>query len=418
MKSAVETLSPTRVKLDVEVPFEDLAASLDKAYKTIAASVSIPGFRKGKIPARIIDQRVGRGAVLEEAVNAYLPEAYAEAVRESGVRPVGRPDVEVTGIEDGKALTFSAEVDVRPEFDLPAFDSIVVEVAAAEVTEEDIDKQLTSLRSRFASLTPVERAAADGDVLLVDIAGFDEEGNPVDDLVGNAMSYELGTEGLLPGFDEAVAGATAGETRTFEFSPEVGEFEGRTLEVKATVTAVRERILPAADDDFAGMASEFDTIEELRKDMTGRIAEMKKVEQMNEARQKVLQALLDALDIPLPEGAITAEVEEHFADGHGDDEHREAFIKDTRDGLKTQFILDKIGEGQEIPVGEAELSGWLVQQAPRYGVSPDQLAQALVENGQVDMAFVDIRRGKALTIAAQGARIVDPSGAQLDLSGI
>ena len=358
------------------------------------------------------------GAALEEAVNAYLPEAYAEAVRESGVRPVGRPDVEVTGIEDGKALTFSAEVDVRPEFDLPAFDSIVVEVAAAEVTEEDIDKQLTSLRSRFASLTPVERAAAEGDVLLVDIAGFDEEGNPVDDLVGNAMSYELGTEGLLPGFDEAVAGATAGETRTFEFSPEVGEFEGRTLEVKATVTAVRERILPAADDDFAGMASEFDTIEELRKDMTGRIAEMKKVEQMNEARQKVLQALLDALDIPLPEGAITAEVEEHFADGHGDDEHREAFIKDTRDGLKTQFILDKIGEGQEIPVGEAELSGWLVQQAPRYGVSPDQLAQALVENGQVDMAFVDIRRGKALTIAAQGARIVDPSGAQLDLSGI
>jgi len=418
MKSAVETLSPTRVKLDVEVPFEDLASSLDKAYKTIAASVSIPGFRKGKIPARIIDQRVGRGAVLEEAVNAYLPEAYAEAVRESGVRPVGRPDLEVTGIEDGKTLTFSVEVDVRPEFELPAFDSIVVEVAAAEVTEEDIDKQLPNLRTRFASLTPVERAAVEGDVLLVDIAGFDEEGNPVDDLVGNAMSYELGTEGLLPGFDEAVAGASAGETRTFEFTPEVGEYEGRTLEVKATVTAVRERILPAADDDFAGMASEFDTIAELRTDMTGRIAEMKKVEQMNEARQKVLQALLDTLDIPLPEGAINAEIEEHFADGHGDDEHREAFIKDTRDGLKTQFILDKIGEGQEIPVGEAELSGWLVQQAPRYGVGPDQLAQALVENNQVDMAFVDIRRGKALTIAAQGARVVDPSGAQIDLSGI
>lgn len=414
MKSAVETLSPTRVKLSVEVPFEDLGESIDAAYKRIAENVTIPGFRKGKVPSRIIDQRVGRGAVLEEAVNEYMPHAYTEAVREAGVRPVGRPEVEVTGLEDGKALTFEVQVDVRPEFDLPDFGTIAVEVAEAVVTDEDIDAQLTGLRGRFASLTPVERASAEGDVLLVDISGATEDGDPVEDLVGNALSYELGTNGMLPGFDEAVSGASAGDTRTFEFTPEVGEWADKPLTVNVAVTAVRERVLPDANDDFAAMASEFDTIAELREDMRTRLAEMKKVEQLNEARQKVLRALLDQIEIPVPETAVQAEVEEHFADGHGDEAHREEFLNDTREGLKTQFILDKISEGQELSVSEQELSGWLVQQAPRYGMGPDQLAQALVESGQVDMAFIDIRRGKALSVATRGARVVDASGAPVE----
>ena len=246
MKSDVETLSPTRVKLTVEVPFEELQPSMDAAYGRIAKSVNVPGFRKGKVPARIIEQRFGRGAVLEEAVNDALPKAYDEAIAANGIVPVGRPEIDVTELEDGQSLTFTAEVDVRPEFDLPDYSSLTVEVSNAAPSDEDVDAQLDSLRGRFATLNDVDRAAADGDLLLVDIAGATAEGDAVEDLVGNALSYELGTDGMLPGFDEAVRGAAKDEVRTFEFTPENGDWTGIPLTVTATVKAVRERELPDA----------------------------------------------------------------------------------------------------------------------------------------------------------------------------
>jgi len=416
VKSAVETLSPTRVRLTVEVPFEELAESLDVAYKKIASQVSIPGFRKGKVPSRIIDQRVGRGAVLEEAINGHLPRAYAAAVTEAGVRPIGRPEVEVTGLEDGAQFSFTAEVDVRPGFELPDFSAITLSVSNAAVTDEDIETQLTALRSRFASLSTVERPAADGDVLLVDISGTDEEGQPVEDLAGTAMSYELGTGGMLPGFDEAVLGAAAGETRTFDFAPPGEEWEGRTLTVSVVVTGVRERLLPDADDEFASLASEFDTLAELRADLLTRLESLKRAEQIAEARGKMLEHLVETLDIPLPQSLLDAEAAEHFADGHGDEEHRAEFLDQARKQLKSQLILDSLAEREDITVDEQELSQWLVQQAPRYGMAPDQLAQALVESEQVDVAFVDIRRAKALTVATRAAKVFDADGNPIDLS--
>ena len=347
MKSTAETLSPTRVKLTVEVPFDELAPSLDAAYQAIAKQVSIPGFRKGKVPSRIIDQRVGRAAVLEEAVNDVLPKAYEEALRENSVVPLGRPDVEVTEIADGQSLTFTAEVDIRPEFDLPDYSGIAVEVEDAVVSDDDVEEQLTGLRGRFASLTPVERAAADGDVLLVDLLGYEADGTSVEDLSGHAMSYELGTDGMLPGFDDAVRGATAGETRTFEFTPEGGEYVGRPLTVNVTVSAVRERALPEADDDFAQLASEFDTIGELRDDIRTRLGRVRVLEQGMQARSKVHEALLGLVDFPLPEGVVRQEVEDHFADGHaGDDEHRAEVEREARDGLRSRLLLDKIAEAE------------------------------------------------------------------------
>lgn len=418
MKSAVETLSPTRVRLTVEVPFDELADSVESAYKKIAGQVTIPGFRKGKVPTRIIDQRVGRGAVLEEAINGHLPKAYAAAISESGVRPIGRPEVEVTGLEDGQQFSFTAEVDVRPEFDLPDFSSITLSVDDAAVTEDDIDTQLTGLRSRFASLTAVDRSAADGDVLLVDISGVDEDGESVEDLTGAAMSYELGTGGMLPGFDEAVVGAAAGETRTFEFTPPAGEWEGRSLTVNVEVKEVRERVLPEADDEFAGLASEFDTVAELRADLATRLGALKRAEQIAQARGKMLEHLVETMDIPLPQSLLDAEAAEHFADGHGDDDHRAEFADQARKQLKSQLILDALAEREEIGVDEQELSQWLVQQAPRYGMSPDQLAQALVESEQVDVAFVDIRRAKALTVATRAAKVFDASGNPIDLDSV
>jgi len=417
VKSDVETLSPTRVKLTIEVPFDELKPSLDAAYGRIAQSVNIPGFRKGKVPARVIEQRFGRGAVLEEAVNDAIPKAYEDAVRDTKIVPISRPEIDVTAMEDGDKLTFTAEVDVRPEFDLPDFSTLKVEVAPAVPSIDDVAEQVEALRARFATLTEVDRVAADGDVLLVDIAGATEDGDAVEDLSGKALSYELGTDGMLPGFDDAVRGAAKGDTVVLDFTPQNGDWAGINLKASVTVSAVRERVLPPLDDSFAQLASEFDTVAELNEDIKTRLVRVKRLEQGSEARTRVLDALIEAVDMPIPENVVAAEVEAHFEDGHeGDDAHRAEVETQARSALKSQFILDKIAEGEDLGVEEAELSQWLVQQAPRYGMSPDQFAQALVEANQVGMAMQDIRRAKALAIVMESAAIVDTDGAVVDLS--
>ena len=419
MKTDLESLSPTRVKLTVELPFDELQPSFDKAYASIAKQVSVPGFRKGKVPARVIEQRFGRGAVLEEAINDAVPKAYEDALREKEIVPVGRPEVDVTEIEDGEKVTFTAEVEVRPEFELPDYKAITVEVDAAEASDADIDEHIDNLRTRFASLKDVDRACADGDVLLVDIAGSTDSGDDVDDLSGNAMSYEMGTDGMLPGFDDAVRGASAGETRTFPFTPSNGDWAGVLLTVTATVTAVRERELPALDEEFVTMASEFDTVDELREDARTRVGRLKRMEQGQQAREKVNEALMASVDIPVPEGVIAAEVDAHFEDGHeASDEQRAEIEQQSREALKSQFILDRIAEVEEVSVGESELSNWLMQQAPRYGMAPDALAQALVESGQVSMALSDIRRSKALALVLENATVTDSNGDAVDLQAL
>ena len=419
MKTDLESLSPTRVKLTVELLFDELQPSFDKAYASIAKQVSVPGFRKGKVPARVIEQRFGRGAVLEEAINDAVPKAYEDALREKEIVPVGRPEVDVTEIEDGEKVTFTAEVDVRPEFELPDYKAITVEVDAAEASDADIDEHIDNLRTRFASLKDVDRACADGDVLLVDIAGSTDSGDDVDDLSGNAMSYEMGTDGMLPGFDDAVRGASAGETRTFPFTPSNGDWAGVPLTVTATVTAVRERELPALDEEFVTMASEFDTVDELREDARTRVGRLKRMEQGQQAREKVNEALMASVDIPVPEGVIAAEVDAYFEDGHeASDEQRAEIEQQSREALKSQFILDRIAEVEEVSVGESELSNWLMQQAPRYGMAPDALAQALVESGQVSMALSDIRRSKALALVLENATVTDSNGDAVDLQAL
>jgi trigger factor len=415
VKSAVETLSPTRVKLTVEVPFEELKPALDSAYKRISAQVNIPGFRKGKVPARIIDQRIGRSVVLEEAVNDAVGANLDAAVREHEVKLLGRPEVEVGEIKDNEPLEFTAEADVVPEFDLPDYDGIEVTVEAAEVLDEDVDKQLEALRSRFGTLLPVERSSDQGDVLLFDMTG-QCEGAVVDDLVATSLSYELGSDGMVPGFDEAVTGAAAGDERRFEFVPEGGEYAGRTIEVTVSVSAVRERKLPEIDDDFAALASEFDTVEELRADLRARVGRVKALEQAYTARDKVAEALLASVDVPMPEGVIAAQVDQHFQDGHGDDEHRSEVATQVRDSLKSQLVFDKIADAEKLTVSESELSSWLVAQAPRYGLDPDEFAQQLVQAGQVSSAVAEVRRSKALAHVLEHAKVVDTHGDVVDLS--
>lgn len=419
MKSAVETLSPTRVKLTVEVPFEELKGSFDAAYATIAKQVNVPGFRKGKVPARVLEQRFGRAAILEEAINDALPKAYDEAIRSNNISPVGRPEVDVTSMSDGQPLEFTAEVEVRPEFDLPDYGSVRVVVDRAEVLDEDVSEQVDALRKRFATLKEVDRAGADGDLLLVDISGHTPEGDPVEDLAGSALSYELGTDGLLPGFDDAVRGAAKGDSRTFEFTPMNGDWSGIPLTVTVVVGAVRERELPDFDDDFASMASEFDTADELRSDIATRLASLKRLEQAAQARDRVQDALLELVDFPLPEGLIAAEVDAHFEDGHDSGpEHRAEVEEQARTAIKAQFLLDKVAEAEQVTVAEAEFTAWAVQQAPRYGMAPDAFLQALVQAGQVPMAVSDIRRAKALAAVLEEATVVDVDGTVVDLKAL
>ena len=417
MQTTVENLSPTKVRMTVNAQFADLAHAFEHAYSAIGKQVNIPGFRKGKVPTSLIDQRVGRGVVLQEAVNHAVPELYEQACVESDVFPVGQPTIEVTEIEDHDHITFTAEVEIRPTFDLPAYDALKVEVDAVIVAGRDVEEQIDALRKRFATLTPVDRSARNGDLLLVDIRG-EANGEPVEDLAASALSYELGTDGMLPGFDAAVLGASADEERSFVFTPEGGEHADKAITVTVTVKAVRERELPALDDEFAMMASEFDTVAELEADVRRRLERLKRLKQGYQARERVQQALLDAVDFPLPEEVLAAEYAEHFKDGHGDEAHQTEFREGQARNLKAQFIFDRIAETEQLTVTEAELSAWLVQQAPRYGMSPQQLADTLVENGGVQMAVSDIRRAKALEVALKSAQVVDTKGNAVDLSAL
>jgi trigger factor len=307
VKSAVETLNPTRVRLTVEVPFEELKPSLDAAYRKINQQVTVPGFRKGKIPARIIDQRFGRGVVLEEAVNDALPKFYSEAVSEGDLRPLGQPEVDITELRDNELLTFTAEVDIRPEITIPDYSGIEVTVDAVEVADEDVDQALERLRERFASTTVVERAAAEGDVVRVDLEAR-VDGEVVADGVAKGVNYTIGSGQMLDGLDEAVTGLEAGGTATFTSELKGGSAAGREAEISVTVESVSARELPELDDDFAQLASEFDTLEELRADARRRLAEERKYQQATQAQEKVLDALLELVEVPMPEKLLADEI--------------------------------------------------------------------------------------------------------------
>ncbi len=417
MKSAVETLTPTRVKLTVEVPFDELKPSLDAAYRRIAGQVSIPGFRKGKVPAAIIDQRVGRGAVLDEAVNEHLPKAYTAAAQEHGVKALGQPDVDVTEFADGEQLTFTAEVDVRPEIKLPDYDGLEVTVDDAEVTDVDVDDQLTSLAARFASLTPVERPVEDGDFVTIDLSAT-HEGHAVEDATASGMSYEVGSGTLLEGLDAAIVGLSAGESAQFTDRLRAGDHADEDVDVEVTVTAVKVRNMPELDDDFAQLASEFDTLDELTGDLRRRLADYKKVQQGIQARDRALQKLLSLVEVPLPEALVQAQIDSHFQDGHGDDEHHAAYDEQVREGLAAQFVLDDVAVKEELSVGEGELSEYIVANAQQYGMTPDQFAQEIVNAGQVPAVVGEVVRAKALAVILERATVTDESGNEVDLAGL
>ena len=424
MKSAVENLTPTRVKLDVEVSFEELKPSITEAYKTIGTQVQVPGFRKGKVPNSLIDQRVGRGYVLETAINSGLNGWYQEAVVENKLIPLSRPEVEITEVPDPSGtdgvVKFQVELDIRPEIELPDYEGLEVEVAAVEASEEDTTKALDELRGRFGTLKAEDRPAAEGDFLTINIdAKID--GEEVDSAAD--LSYQIGAGNMLDGLDEAATGLSAGEEAIFNTKLAGGEHAGEEAQVTVKVTSVKVRELPEANDDFAQLASEFDTIAELKEDLAKQAAESKTVEQGVEARDKVLEKLVALVEVPVPDSVIAEQLEQHFrpenshgAEEHDTEEHRAEVKENTEKAFRNEIILDAIAEKEEVSVSQAELIDYIVSSASQYGMDPNQFAQMLDSSGQVNMIVGEVRRRKALAAVLGKAVVKDSEGAVVDLT--
>jgi len=418
--STVETLSPTRVKLHITVSPDELKPSIAHAYEHIAQDVQIPGFRKGKVPAPIIDQRVGRGAVIEHAVSEGLDGFYREAVTANELRVLGRPSAEVVDWPSDKDFTgdlkVEVEVDVRPEFELPSYDDITIEVDAVATDDAAIDEELDRLRARFGTLVTVDRPAKTGDFVELDLVAT-IDGNEIDRAEG--VSYEVGSGELLEGIDEAIESLTAGEDTTFRSKLVGGDHAGEEAEVAVTVTAVKERELPEADDDFAQMASEFDTIAELRESLVERVSQQSVFTQGAAARDKLVDALLEKADIPVPAGLVEDEVHAHL-EGEGrleDDVHRAEVAEASEKQFRTQMILDKIAEAHEVQVSQDELTQYLIQASGQYGMAPQDFVNTLQQNGQLPVMVGEVARNKALAIVLGKVSVVDTDGKPVDLTG-
>ena len=433
MKTAVEELSPTRVRLSVEVSFEELKPSLDKAYREVSRQVRIPGFRPGRVPPQVIDMRVGRGAVLSEAVNDALPELYSKAVQEAEVFTLGQPDVDITQLEDGKELTFTAEVEVRPKFELPDLSELSVTVENAEVTPDDVEEYLSSLRERFASLKTVQRPAEDGDYVTIDLSAS-VDGEPIEDAQASGLSYEIGSGTMLEGLDEALAGMSAGDSSTFTSELAGGDAAGQQADVTVTVQSVKVKELPELDDDFAQLASEFDTLGELRADTRGQLERVKRLRQATQARDRAVDALVDSVDIPLPEKYVEHEME-HARESvdnqlaqlrmpladylesreQTEEEFNAELLEQSQRAVKVGFILDEVSRTEELSVNQAELSYFVADQAQRMGVGPEVLARQLSESGQLGTAVTEVLRGKAATLVVERVKVTDEAGREVDV---
>jgi trigger factor len=433
VKTDVEELSPTRVKLTIEVPFEELKPSLDKAYREVSKQVRIPGFRPGHVPPRIIDQRLGRGAVLEQAINDAVPQLYGKALEDSEIRALGQPDLEITQLDDGEQLAFTAEVDVRPKFELPELSTIPVTVENAEVGPDEVEEYISDLRERFASLKGVDRPAAEGDFVSIDLSAS-VGGKLVDDAQASGISYQVGTGTLLDGLDDTLAGMNAGDSTSFTAELAGGDHAGEQADVSVTVHSVKVKELPELDDEFAQSASEYDTLGEFRAGTRGRLEGVKRFGQVGQARDRALEAVMSRLDIPLPERLVSSEVEarrrsldeqleqsgttkEAYLEARGISElDLDAEINaDARRSVKASFVLDELASTGELRVEQEELNAYIVEQAYRMGVPPDRLAKEIVDGGQLGMAMSEVLRGKALRLLTEQVKVTDEAGRPVDI---
>lgn len=432
MKSTVEQLTPTRVRINVEVPFTELKPDFERTYKQLAQQVRVPGFRPGKAPAKLIEARFGRAAVLQQVVNEALPSRYTEAVTSSDLKPLGQPDIEVTKLDDGENITFTAEVDVRPEITLPDLEQLKITVDPIEVNDDEVEAELDSLRARFGTLTGVDRPAAKGDFVSIDLDAT-VDGETVEGAATEGLSHEVGSGQLIEGLDDAIVGLSAGESKSFTTKLAAGPQAGKDAEVTVTVQSVKERELPEADDEFAQLASEYDTIGELRENLIEQVSRTKRIQQAEKVREVTLETLVEQVEMPLPEAVVQAHIDNALHNAlHGLDHDENKFAEslaekgssraefdaETRSeaekSVKTQLLLDALGDKLEIQVGQNDLTQHLVLMARQYGIPPQQLVQFLQQNNQLPAVFADVRRGMALAAAVRAAEVSDTAGNAID----
>jgi trigger factor len=409
---------------------------LQKAYREIGSQVTIPGFRRGKVPQQVIDQRVGRVNILNEAVQDAIPTQIVAAVREHDVKTLGRPEVEITEFSDGEPLKFTAEVDVRPEIELPSPEEITVTVDAVDVTDEAIDEQVGNLRERFATLKTVERAAADGDYVQIDLSAT-VDGVEVEGGSATNVSHEVGSGKLLPGLDEVLVGMSASDSTTFETKLVGGDHAGEDATVAVTVRSVKEKQLPELDDEFAQLASEFDTLDELREDVKGRLLRVNRMEKLYSARDEALKALIAATAVPVPETVVKDEVDSRKdamreqlegagaswseyleAQSKTEEEIEAELTESATEAVQVQLLLDTYADKQEIQVSDDEFGHEIVHRAQRAGVGPQQYYDQLVRSGAAGVIFGDVRRGKALAEILDKVVIEDTNGERLSLADL
>lgn len=434
MKSTVEQLSPTRVRINVEVPFAELEPDFQRAYKELAKQVRLPGFRPGKAPAKLLEARIGREAMLDQIVNDALPSRYGQAVAESDVQPLGRPNIEVTKKEYGQDLQFTAEVDIRPKISLPDLSALTVSVDPIEIGEDDVDAELQSLRTRFGTLTAVDRPVAVGDVVSIDLSAT-VDGEDIQNAAAEGLSHEVGSGRLIAGLDDAVVGLSADESRVFTAKLAAGEHAGQEAQVTVTVRSVKERELPEPDDEFAQLASEFDSIDELRASLSDQVRQAKRAQQAEQIRNATIDALLEQVDVPLPESYVQAQFDSvlHSAlSGLNHDEarfnellveqgsSRAAFDAEARTAsekdVKRQLLLDALADELQVQVGQDDLTERLVTTSRQYGIEPQQLFGYLQERNQLPTMFADVRRELAIRAAVEAATVTDSDGNTIDTS--
>lgn len=434
MKSTVEQLSPTRVRINVEVPFAELEPDFQRAYKELAKQVRLPGFRPGKAPAKLLEARIGREAMLDQIVNDALPSRYGQAVAESDVQPLGRPNIEVTKKEYGQDLQFTAEVDIRPKISLPDLSALTVSVDPIEIGEDDVDAELQSLRTRFGTLTAVDRSVAVGDVVSIDLSAT-VDGEDIPNAAAEGLSHEVGSGRLIAGLDDAVVGLSADESRVFTAKLAAGEHAGQEAQVTVTVRSVKERELPEPDDEFAQLASEFDSIDELRASLSDQVRQAKRAQQAEQIRNATIDALLEQVDVPLPESYVQAQFDSvlHSAlSGLNHDEarfnellveqgsSRAAFDAEARTAsekdVKRQLLLDALADELQVQVGQDDLTERLVTTSRQYGIEPQQLFGYLQERNQLPTMFADVRRELAIRAAVEAATVTDSDGNTIDTS--
>lgn len=414
-----ETLSPTRVRLTITVSPDELKPSLDHAYSHIAEQIQIPGFRKGKVPPPIIDQRVGKAEVLNHAVNDGLDRFFQAAVAEHQLRTLGRPEADVTtwpSEQDFSGdLVVAVEVDVRPEFALPPVEKYTLEVEPVSVSKDDVQAELDALRARFGNLVTVDRPITSGDFVQIDLTAT-IGGKTID--TANSISYEVGSGNLIDGLDEAIDTLTAGETTTFESTLLGGDHEGEKALIEVTVLSVKERELPPADDDFAQIASQFDTIKELTDDLRVQVERRGVFTQAQKARDLLVEKMLSDVEMPLPQSVIDLEVHRHLEqEGRLEDEaHRAEVVQSTEKSLRTQLLLDALVEKLEVQVSQDELTQYLIQSASQYGMEPGEFIQTLDNNNQIPSMVGEVARSKSLSVALAKVTVKDTAGKKVDLS--